>query len=132
MGSVPELGRSHMLWSNLARAPQLLKSTHHNRRSDSSEKPMPHNKEQPSLIRDQHRVVLSAVVSWSLNHWTTSEVPLTLFYISEGNEKGKKNSASNKYCYFGVFSLIIVCYSSIFRFFFGKSQQTDFLIYMEM
>ena len=50
--------------------------------------PCPTNKEQPSLIRDQHRVVLSAVVSWSLNHWTTSKIPLTLLYIFEGSEKG--------------------------------------------
>ena len=57
MGSVPELGRSYMLWSNLARAPQLLRSLCHNQRSHSSEKPMQHDREQPSLTRGERRVV---------------------------------------------------------------------------
>ena len=57
MGSSPGPGRSHMLWSNYARAPQLLslratlmKPVHlepvlHNKRSHHNEKPTQHNQE---------------------------------------------------------------------------------------
>ena len=50
MGSSPGPGRSHMLRSNKARVPQLLKPAHlepmlRNKRSHRNEKPMHHNEE---------------------------------------------------------------------------------------
>ena len=48
VGSIPDPGRSHMLWSNKARVPQLLsqcalESVLHNKRSHGTEKPSHHN-----------------------------------------------------------------------------------------
>ena len=48
MGLIPGPGRFHTLWSNYARAPQLLKPEHlepmlHKKRSHSREKPEHHN-----------------------------------------------------------------------------------------
>ena len=49
-GSIPDPGRSHILWGNLARLQQLLKLVHlepvlHNKRSHCNEKPMNRNEE---------------------------------------------------------------------------------------
>ena len=49
-GSIPGLGRSHMPWSNWARAPQLLKPAHLepvlcNKRGHRNEKPAHRNEE---------------------------------------------------------------------------------------
>ena len=49
-GSIPELGRSHILWGNLARLQQLLelvqlKPVLHSKRSQCNEKPMNCNEE---------------------------------------------------------------------------------------
>ena len=54
MGSVPGPGRFHVLWSNKARAPQLLKSSCLglvlcNRRSHGNEKPVHSSEEEPLL-----------------------------------------------------------------------------------
>ena len=48
MGLIPGPGRFHTLWSNYARAPQLLKPEHlepmlHKKRNHSREKPEHHN-----------------------------------------------------------------------------------------
>ena len=89
MGSVPELGRSHMLWSNLARAPQLLRSVCHNQRSHSSEKPMQHDREQPSLTRGERRVVW---LQWAGRHsrWSTRKPHYLHFTYLRAMEKKKK------------------------------------------
>ena len=52
-GSIPGLGRSHMMWGSVACGPQPLKPLHlepvlRNKRSHRDEKPANH-KEQPSL-----------------------------------------------------------------------------------
>ena len=49
-GSSPDLGKSHMPWSNQAHAPQLLKLVRlepelHNKRSHRNKKPAHHNEE---------------------------------------------------------------------------------------
>ena len=61
VGSIPDPGRSHVLWNDSAHAPQLpsllaatakpkgLQPVLCNRRSRHDEQPMYHNKEQPSL-----------------------------------------------------------------------------------
>ena len=53
-GSSPDLGRSHMPWSNWAREPQFTEPAHlepvlRNKRGRDSERPAPRNEERPPL-----------------------------------------------------------------------------------
>ena len=99
MGSVPELGRPHMLWSNIARAPQLPRSVCHGREatagkprqgSHGSEKPVHHHRGQPSPAGGEHRGVPAAVVAWGHGHWTTRKSHYLHFTYLRAMKKKKK------------------------------------------